>query len=64
LERRRLLKGLGLHLYGGEEEKDGAGEILGVILRRTCSVSKSSAFSEVLWSNEKQKKNEKGRQDL
>jgi hypothetical protein len=30
---------------------------LGVILRRTCSVSKSSDFSDVLSSNEKQKKN-------
>jgi hypothetical protein len=52
-----LLKGSRLHLYGGEEEKDGAGEIFGVILRRTCSVSKSSTFSDVLSSNEKQKKN-------
>jgi hypothetical protein len=40
-----------------EEEEDGAGEIFGVILRRTCSVSNSSAFSDVLWANEKQKKN-------
>jgi hypothetical protein len=48
---------LGLHIYGGdEEETDGAREIFVVILRRTCSVSKSSAFSDVLWANEKQKK--------
>jgi hypothetical protein len=49
---------LGLHIYGGdEEETDGAGEIFVVILRRTCFVSKSSAFSDVLLANEKQKKN-------
>lgn len=43
--------------HDDQEQEDGGGEIFGVILRRTCSVSSAPAHHDVLWANEKQKKN-------
>jgi hypothetical protein len=46
-----------VHDHDDQEEGEGEGEIFGVILRRTCSVSSAPAHHDVLWANEKQKKN-------